>query len=105
VTRSYVVSRAAAADLREITKYTVKQWGAEKCRTYIAALEQCTENLATGKGFYKDMSALYPDLRMVLCQHHYIFCLLRQDAPALVIAILYERMDIMTRLKSRLGTG
>jgi toxin ParE1/3/4 len=102
LTRSYIVSSAAAADLRQVTSYSIERWGKEKCRAYIAALEQCTEALATGKGFYKDMSALYPDLRMVLCQHHYIFCLLRQDAPALVLAVLHERMDIMTRLKSRL---
>jgi toxin ParE1/3/4 len=102
MTRSYVVSRTAAADLRDITRYTVKQWGKNKCRAYIADLEQCTEAVATGSGFYKDMSALYPDLRMIACQHHYIFCLPRQNTPALVIAILHERMDIITRLKSRL---
>jgi toxin ParE1/3/4 len=102
VTRSYVVSRAAAADLREITNYTVKQWGEDKCRAYIAELEQCTDALSKGVGVYKDMSDLHPGLRMAACSHHYIFCLPRPDAPALVIAILHERMDIMARLKSRL---
>lgn len=104
MTRSYIVSRAAAADLREITRYTVKQWGEDKCRAYIAHLEQCTDAVAKGIGVYKDMSALHPDLRMAACQHHYIFCLPRQDVPALVVAILHERMDIITRLKLRLTT-
>jgi toxin ParE1/3/4 len=36
------------------------------------------------------------------CEHHYIFCLPQHDAPALVVAILHERMDIMARLKHRL---
>jgi len=102
VSRSYVVSSDAAADIREITKYSLAQWGREKCRSYIADLEKCTDAVARGVGVYKDMSALYPDLRMIKCQHHYVFCLYRQDAPTLVVAILHERMDIMARLESRL---
>jgi len=48
------------------------------------------------------MTALYPALRMVHCEHHYIFCLPRDDAPVLVVAIFHERMDLMTRLVERL---
>nr|WP_246698175.1 hypothetical protein [Rhizobium sp. BK275] len=32
-----------------------------------------------------------------------VFCLLREDAPALIVAILHERMDLMTRLAGRLN--
>ena len=48
------------------------------------------------------MSALYPALRMARCEHHYVFCLLREHAPALVVAIFHERMDLMTQLAARL---
>jgi plasmid stabilization system protein ParE len=48
------------------------------------------------------MSALYPQLRMMHCEHHYIFCLPRKTAPAMVIAVLHERMDLMVRLAERL---
>ncbi len=104
MTRSYVLTQSAAADLRAITRYTRKQWGDDQTRTYIAKLEQCTETLAKGSGFYKDLSMLHLGLRMVLSEHHYIFCLPRPAAPALVIAILHERMDLMVRLKLRLAT-
>jgi plasmid stabilization system protein ParE len=60
-------------------------------------------NLAEGKGPFKDMSALYPALRMARCQHHYVFCLPRENAPALIVAILHERMDLMKRLVDRLN--
>jgi plasmid stabilization system protein ParE len=39
---------------------------------------------------------------MARCEHHYIFCLSRDDAPALVVAIFHERMDLMVRLTDRL---
>ena len=49
------------------------------------------------------MDEFHPELRMLHCGHHYIFCLPRQAALALVVAILHERMDIMTRLRLRLA--
>ncbi|WP_277875855.1 hypothetical protein [Acetobacter fallax] len=38
------------------------------------------------------MSTLYPEPGMARVDHHYIFCLPRESGPALVVAILHERM-------------
>ncbi|CAM3063176.1 Plasmid stabilization protein ParE [Komagataeibacter xylinus] len=59
-------------------------------------------SLVEGHSAFKDMSTLCPGLRMVQVDHHYIFCLPREGAPALVVAILHERMDLLTRLAGRL---
>jgi len=48
------------------------------------------------------MAGLYPGLRMSRCEHHFIFCLPRNDAPALIVAIFHKRMDLMVRLADRL---
>ncbi|HNP42168.1 MAG TPA: type II toxin-antitoxin system RelE/ParE family toxin [Nitrospira sp.] len=48
------------------------------------------------------MSALFPALRMGRYEHHYVFCLPREGAPALIVAIFHERMDLMTQLIDRL---
>ena len=105
MTRLYVFQKQAEADLREITRYTLKKWGAEQARAYTSKLGQCIEALVKGTAPFKDLSELYPGLRMFLCQHHFIFCLPRTGAPALVVAILHERMEIMERLKLRLTFG
>jgi toxin ParE1/3/4 len=76
---------------------------AAQVRRYVSGLERGIANLAEGKGPFKDMSALYPALRMARCQHHYVFCLPRENAPALIVAILHERMDLMKRLVDRLN--
>lgn len=102
MTTDYILSAAAEADLREIIRYTRKQWGDAQVRNYIAKLEGGIARLAAGEGVFKDMTALYPALRMVRCEHHYIFCLPRDDAPTLVVAIFHERMDLMLRLADRL---
>lgn len=98
----YVLTEAAESDLRAIVRYTRKQWGNAQVRQYIAKLEQGMASLAGGQGVFKDMSDLFPDLRMGWCEHHYIFCLPREGAPALIVAIFHERMDLMTRLDDRL---
>lgn len=102
MTDSYVLSAAAEADLRDIVRYTRKQWGDAQTRTYMAKLKAGIEHMAGGQGMFKDMSALYPALRMTRCEHHYIFCLSCADAPALIVAIFHERMDLMMRLANRL---
>jgi toxin ParE1/3/4 len=99
---AYVLTTAAEADLRGIIRYTREQWGEPQVRRYIASLESGAERLAAGQGAFRNMSALYPGLRMVHCGHHYIFCLPRDDAPALIVAIFHERMDLMARLADRL---
>lgn len=61
---SYVLTRAAEAGLREIIRHTYKEWGDAQVRRYIDALEQGMVRLATGRGPFKDMGAVYPALRM-----------------------------------------
>lgn len=100
--RGYLLTYAAEADLRGIIRYTRKQWSTAQVRRYITGLERGMALLATGQGVYQDMSSLYPALRMAHCEHHYVFCLPRQKAPALIVAIFHERMDLMTRLLARL---
>jgi len=99
---NYRLSDAAEADLREIVRYTRGQWGAAQLRRYMAKLDTGMQNVATGEGAFKVMDALYPALRMAHCEHHYIFCLPRERAPALIVAVLYERMDLLARIKGRL---
>lgn len=76
----------AEADLRDIIRYTRKQWGDEQVRRYIATLDQGISTLAKGQGVFKDMGEIYPGLRMGRYNHHYVFCLLRGAEPALIVA-------------------
>ncbi|MBB5575711.1 MULTISPECIES: type II toxin-antitoxin system RelE/ParE family toxin [Rhizobium] len=100
---AYILTAEAESDLRSVIRYTRAQWSAAHVRRYVSALERGIANLAVGKAPFKDMSALYPALRMARCEHHYVFCLLREEAPALIVAILHERMDLMKRLAARLN--
>jgi toxin ParE1/3/4 len=76
--------------------------GAEQANTYKINLKKCIDSLAKGTGVYKVLNNIHPDLRLMLCQHHFIFVLPRKNSPAVVLAVLHERMDVMERLKERL---
>ena len=102
MTVTYVLTVAAEADIRDVIRYTRKHWGVDQARSYAAKLTHGIERLATEHGASKNLAAIYPGLRMVHCEHHYIFCLVRDDLPALVVAIFHENMDLMTRLSNRL---
>ncbi|UYC16545.1 type II toxin-antitoxin system RelE/ParE family toxin [Xanthomonas campestris pv. phormiicola] len=80
----------------------MQRWGEPQVRRYIADLEQGIARLAEGEGPFKELGALYPALRVAHCAHHYVFCLPRENAPALIVAIFHERMDLMARLADRL---
>lgn len=101
MTAAYILTTTAEAELRDIIAYSFERWGDRQAEIYSANLLACMNAIAGGRGTFLDLR-LHPDLRMLKCGHHYIFCLLRQDSPSLVIALLHERMDIMTRLDDRL---
>lgn len=65
---TYILTASAEADLREIIRYTRKQWGDAQVRRYISKLEQGITRLAAGQGAFKDMSELFPALRMARCK-------------------------------------
>lgn len=89
--------------MREIIRYTRKQWGDAQVRRYVTKLEVGIDRLADRQGVFKEMDSLYPALRVAHCEHHYIFCLSREHAPALIVAIFHDRMDLIVRLTERLN--
>jgi toxin ParE1/3/4 len=103
LTASYVLTASAEADLRGIIRYTRNQWGDRQVRRYVAQLSNGIERLVNAEGSFRDLPDVYPGLRVLRCEHHYVFCLLRPDAPTLVIALFHEKMDLMERLADRLN--
>ena len=99
---AYLLTAAAEADLRNIIRYTRQQWNDAQVRRYIAKLEKGIKRLAEGGGAFKNLSDVYPALRVALCEHHYVFCLARDAVQPLIVAIFHERMDLLARLGDRL---
>lgn len=101
-TLSYTLSNSAIRDLQNIISYTRKMFGDDQLQRYLDQLEKCAGNLATGKGHIRQLAEIHVDIRYTHCAHHYIYGIEMANAPFQIIAILNERMDLMSRLKNRL---
>ena len=99
---NYAFTQEADYDLDGIVDYTRRQWGDTQARRYLAQLRLCLEQIADDNGRYKTETAFSLPVRVLRCQHHYIYCLPRAGQPDLILAILHERMDLMARIAVRL---
>ena len=98
----YTLSDGAAADLYEIAEYTESRWGRAQALKYSAQLEDCLTAIASGKARFKYMPKPRGLVRMMRCQHHYIFALPPERGSTIIVAVFHERRDLMARLAERL---
>ena len=102
--RPYELTREAEDDLREIARYTRRQWGKEQQRRYAGLLAGCFQRIAARTGHPRTFSPRYPRVRVTRCEHHYIFYLAPEGEKPRILAVLHERMDFLARLADRLAT-
>lgn len=98
----YRLTPDAESDLEEIARYTLSTWGEQQQRLYETAIATCFADLAAGTAFTRKPLAHRPDVLQVRCEHHVVFALETPNEPLTIVAILHERMDLMTRLQKRL---
>lgn len=99
---AYELSRDAEQDLLGIAIYTIENWGLQHAASYEAALSECFEAIGRGQALSSAPIPQRPELRVSRCRHHHVFFLHEEGSPALILAVLHEKMDLMTRLRERL---
>jgi len=99
----YELTEEADSDLEEIVRYTLGQWGEKQAGQYADQLHRCFEKIAARKTLSRTFSENYPEVQVARCQHHYVFYLHPEGKPPRIFAVLHERMDLLARLKNRLG--
>ena len=98
----YRLTPDAEDDLLEIAIYTIRRWGLQQADVYEAALVGCFQTIGQGKEQSSAPITHRPELQVTRCRHHYVFSLREKNSPALIVAILHEKMDLMVRLRERL---
>ena len=98
----YELTPAAEADLREIARYTLRQWGERQAQHYASLLEACFQDVARNSVLSRTFSERYPQVRVTRCEHHYIFYLSPEGMRPRIIGVLHENMDMVARIRSRL---
>lgn len=98
----YQRSHSALEDWQQIVEYTLGKHSEDQAQKYMSGLIKCIEAMAQNKGYFRDTQIKGRVVRIKRCQKHYIFGLVRENKPLMVIALFHERMDLMSRLKRRL---
>ena len=100
---NYDLTEAAEADLKSIADYTISRWGSKQAVRYGAILDSHFEAIGDGKARTRIFLLHRPELRASRVDHHYVFHLEREKHCPLILAVFHESMDLMTRLRARLG--
>lgn len=98
----YDLTELAEDDLKEIARYTLKNWGKKQSLHYAGLLEKRFREIADGIAHTKPFSNRYSQVRVSRCEYHYIFYIHSEKKRPCIIAVLHERMDILKQLKNRL---
>jgi toxin ParE1/3/4 len=101
--RAYELTLAADADLQAIARYTVAKWGPKQAQRYATRFETHFARLGTKSTRDRTFLEHRPEIFVSRCKHHYVFHLARDGQPPLILAVLHENMDLMTRLRDRLA--
>ena len=99
----YVITLSAMADLKEIAQQTLIRWGEKQADIYSNKLDSCFEKIARRRAVEKPFSKRFPQLECFKCEHHYIFFIRKHLPKPVIIAVLYEHMDVVSRLSKRLS--
>jgi plasmid stabilization system protein ParE len=70
---------------------------------YASLLETRFLEIASRAAFSRPVSERYPQIQVIRCEHHYVFYIHSEGKAPCIIAVLHERMDMLAKLKDRLG--
>lgn len=99
----YELAPEVESDLEGIFDDTIGQWGIEQAQRYKEKLAAHFRRIGQRKARTRTFLKRSRNLRVSRCEHHYVFHLNRGSRPPLIIAVLHESMDLVSRIKKRLG--
>jgi toxin ParE1/3/4 len=89
----YDLTARAAADLREIVKYTKETWGIEQARHYRDELEVALQKLSLTPDMGRQREAIASGVRSFRVAAHIAFYVQRQDGIT-ILRLLHPSMDV-----------
>jgi toxin ParE1/3/4 len=98
----YKITPEAAKDLEDIARYTLKTWGKKQALRYGERLEQHFREIASKAALARTFSERFPQVFFSRCEHHYIFFLHPKGQKPCILAVLHERMNLVSWLDSRM---
>ena len=93
------VSKAALADLRNIGRYTEKQWGKLQRRLYLKGLNERFKTLSVTPTIAAERQQFEPPVRIHPYEKHLIVYIL-EEKGILIVRVLHQSMDVPGQLSN-----
>ena len=90
---AFTVSNKAKADLRDIGRYTQRQWGIDQRTKYLSALDSCFHEIAAKHIEGIECSYMRPDYRSWPVGKHVVFFRWLNDGLVEIVRVLHQRME------------
>ena len=100
---SYELTKDAENDLRDIARYTLKEWGKEAFERYRSGIKKTFQDIGKNKILKRQFSERFPELLVTKYRRYYIFYLTEKVKKPVIIGVIHERRDIVSRLSERLS--
>lgn len=99
---NYVLEEEAENDLLEIGRYTARTWSLKQAESYLTTLLHHFDALGQGRISGRVVLEEPEEVLYSRCRHHRVFYVMDRGRGAIILAVLHEQMDLMTRLRERL---
>ena len=95
---SFVLTKAAKADLKDIGRYTQATWGRDQRTRYLTLLDTGFRALADNPVVGKDCNDIRPGYRKHQIEKHIAFYRQSGSSQIEIVRVLHERMDLEANL-------
>ncbi len=93
----------AEQDLREVARYTLNRWGKKIFQQHRSGLKDTFKAIASSDVPKRSFSKTFPNLLVTKYRYHYIFYLINNRPKPVIIGVIHEKRDIVSRLSERLA--
>ena len=100
--KNYRLTKDAERDLREVARYTLKQWGKPMFQEYRDGLKKTFEGIGKNNILSRQFSDNFPELLVTKYKYHFVFYLTESMEKPVIIGVIHERRNIVKRLAERL---
>jgi toxin ParE1/3/4 len=95
--RTWTQSRLATEDLREISRYTVAQWGRAQAKTYLSGIRVAIDRIAVDPSIQRRSISEIPGYFRLTVGSHVVFYR-EAESTIHVVRTLHQRMDFDSHL-------
>ncbi len=101
--KNYELTKDAEKYLREVARYTLNKWGREMLQEYRGCLKNTFKEIGENNVRKHQFSDNFPELLVTKYRLHYILYLTENVVKPIIIGVIHERRDIVSRLTERLS--